>query len=87
MHPFVDDLSLSAAYDGLLQRPAAYRMQTGFLKPFEPEKLRAILRRNWRSGGVSKADLAQAILPRIEFLELTSAINRMNSDLRSAIKG
>ena len=87
VHPFVDDLSLSAAYDDLLQRPDAYRMQTGFLKPFEPEKLRAILRRNWRSGGVSKADLAQAILPSIEFLELTSVINRMKSDLRSAIKG
>lgn len=87
VHPFVDDLSLLAAYDDLLQRPGAYRMRTGFLKPFEPDRLRAVLKKNWRSQPISKAALAQAILPSIEFLELTSTINRMKSDLRSVIKG
>lgn len=87
VHPFDDDLSLLSAYADLMQRPDAYRMQTGFLKPFDPDRLRAILKRNWRSETIAKADLAQAILPSIEFLELTSTINRMKSDLRSAIKG
>lgn len=82
IHPFHDDVTLLSSYADMVARPDAYRMKTGHLKPFEPDRLRAILRKHWRGDILSKADVAHAILPTIEFLEATAAIKRLKADLK-----
>lgn len=87
VHPFNDDVTLLASYAAMAAHPDAYRMKTGYLKPFSPDKLRSILRKNWNADVHSKADVVHAILPVIEFLESFNAIKRLKLDLKPTVKG
>lgn len=79
---FVDGDELVSKFGKMVKHTDNFGLKTGFLKPFDPARLSTILRQWWSSRVVSKSDLAEAIVPMVQNLEVMAQMSRLRNDTK-----